>query len=244
MDRWDDFGGFWAYDIHEGVDYVSYKVSPPIFAAADGTVVYASIGCPQSTTARQTRSRNNSGRLCAGGWGNHVVIQHANGLYTRYAHLAPGGISVDVGQSVSSGQRIATMGNSGSSEIQHLHFEVGVKSGGFNKRAASQNFDRVYNPEYLPYGKAPTQGSGSKAGAVQKQCTISAGGDSTTNVRSGAGSSNSALGQISKGKSVKVRGWVGDWASIEGTLNSGKKVGAPSVPAFIHLSQLNLSSCK
>ena len=50
---------------------------------------------------------------CNGGRGNYVVINHnAGGYYTMYMHLKD--INVSVGQTVARGQKIATMGNSGS----------------------------------------------------------------------------------------------------------------------------------
>ncbi len=55
-------------------------------------------------------------------FGNVVVIRHANGLETLYAHLSR--ISVDVGQLVEAGERIGLGGNTGRSTGSHLHFEV------------------------------------------------------------------------------------------------------------------------
>ena len=66
---------------------------------------------------------NTSLRECGSGWGNHVVIYHGRGIYTRSAHLKPGSVAVKVGDQVSQGQQIASMGNSGRSELRHLHFE-------------------------------------------------------------------------------------------------------------------------
>ncbi|MDR2647466.1 MAG: M23 family metallopeptidase [Oscillospiraceae bacterium] len=58
------------------------------------------------------------------GYGNQIVINHGNGVKTRYAHLYSGSISVSVGDSVIAGQPIARVGSTGNSTGPHLHFEV------------------------------------------------------------------------------------------------------------------------
>ena len=57
-----------------------------------------------------------------GGYGNYIVIRHANGVQTLYSHLSRN--DVGVGAAVAVGQVIGAMGNTGRSTGPHLHFEV------------------------------------------------------------------------------------------------------------------------
>ncbi|HRH55479.1 MAG TPA: M23 family metallopeptidase, partial [Candidatus Paceibacterota bacterium] len=86
-----------------GVD-MSAPSGTPIYAAAGGTVIVSRVGGWN------------------GGYGNYVVIEHAGGVQTLYAHMATD--SVSVGETVSRGQNIGTVGNTGQSTGYHLHFEV------------------------------------------------------------------------------------------------------------------------
>lgn len=56
--------------------------------------------------------------------GNHVIILHADGSKALYWHLAPGGVSVQLGDTVSAGQAIGLSGDTGYSAFPHLHFQV------------------------------------------------------------------------------------------------------------------------
>lgn len=133
---------------HEGSDYVNNNQQTTdvlVVSVLAGQVVYVRYGCPQSAVF----TRNTTLRECGAGWGNHVVVHHGDGVYTRYAHLKPASIKVSVGDSLEQGAIIALMGNSGRSEIRHLHFELGTKTTPFIDQKPSQNFDYIYNPEIL-----------------------------------------------------------------------------------------------
>jgi murein DD-endopeptidase MepM/ murein hydrolase activator NlpD len=89
---------------HMGIDIGAY-CNAPIYAAHDGTVIYA-------------------GPL--GSYGNFVRIYVGGGIDTGYAHIRDGGILVGVGQHVGAGQPIARVGSTGASTGCHLHYEVRV----------------------------------------------------------------------------------------------------------------------
>ncbi|MBS2211924.1 M23 family metallopeptidase [Carboxylicivirga mesophila] len=136
---------------HEGVDYVHENKEQPhvyVHSIGAGEVVYVREGCPESSLF----AHNNYSRECGAGWGNHVVIKHGS-IYSRYAHLRKGTVQVKVGDVVFGEQLIGEMGNSGRSELRHLHFEVGTRTQLFDPCGMSQNFDYVYNPSQLNYKK-------------------------------------------------------------------------------------------
>ncbi len=94
---------------HTGID-IAAPVGTPVVAADDGVIV--AIRPNPSTT-----------------YGNQVVIRHANGVYTVYAHL--GTVEEMPGNRVIAGQEIGTVGRTGNvppAADSHLHFEVRLDS--------------------------------------------------------------------------------------------------------------------
>ena len=99
---------------HRGTDFGT-PVGTPVFAAAAGTVLRSNDGCPANGSMSSS---------CGGGFGNHVIILHAGGFATLYAHFTPGSGLPRTGATVTCGQQIGLSGNSGRSSGPHLHFEV------------------------------------------------------------------------------------------------------------------------
>lgn len=103
-------------DYHEGMDIRSLQGGKDyIISVAKGTIYATNDTCDNS---------GGYGNSCGGKMGNYVMISHPNGIYTIYAHLYPGSITVSPGDSVEQGQIIGKMGNSGSSTGYHLHFQI------------------------------------------------------------------------------------------------------------------------
>jgi murein DD-endopeptidase MepM/ murein hydrolase activator NlpD len=102
---------------HQGVD-VAVGFGNPVYAAFDGIVRAA---LPPRLT---------------GGYGNVVVLRHANGLETYYGHLNQ--FIVETDDLVTAGEIIGYCGNTGRSTGPHLHFET---------RYMGQSFDpeRIFN---------------------------------------------------------------------------------------------------
>lgn len=86
--------------MHNGID-IANSTGTNIAASQNGKVIFAGY---------------------QGSYGNLIVIRHANGMETAYAHLSR--ISVSVGDAVTQGQSIGKMGNTGGSTGSHLHFEI------------------------------------------------------------------------------------------------------------------------
>ncbi len=121
--RSNPFGGG-SSEFHPGQD-ITAPPGTPVIAPADGTVVEAG---------------------WKNGYGQTVVIDHGNGLTTRYGHLSK--IEVAVGQELKRGEELGQVGSTGRSTGPHLHYEIKVS-------------DVLVNPlDYLPPrgdSPAPTQ---------------------------------------------------------------------------------------
>jgi len=139
--RRDPFSGTTAY--HRGVD-LRAAYGEPIGAADAGTVVFAGE---------------------QGGYGQTVVVEHASGVRTRYAHLSS--VTTEAGAEVKAGEAIGRAGRSGRATGTHLHFEVtqngrpidphSFSAGGLKVERVSADWG-VGNGPSLPGDSSETQG--------------------------------------------------------------------------------------
>ena len=90
-----------------------------LLAVADGTVIDVRDGVPDNEIIYKLPPFS-----FATGTGNNVVIDIGDGKYAGYCHIIPGSIKVKKGDKVKQGQVIGLLGNTGMSDIPHLHFEV------------------------------------------------------------------------------------------------------------------------
>ena len=117
--RIDDEGRLVEGDPSQQENWVGYQA--PVLAAADGVVVSSLDELPnQVPTIMPDQSKMTLEEI----EGNHVTIDHGNGLFTFYGHLDPGSVAVEVGDEVKAGDQIGLVGDSGGSQIAHLHFHV------------------------------------------------------------------------------------------------------------------------
>lgn len=86
--------------VHQGIDLAS-PVGTPVYAPADGVVIF--VGAKE-------------------GYGNFIMIAHGYGIVSRYGHNADN--LVQVGQRITRGEQIATVGMTGQTTGPHLHYEV------------------------------------------------------------------------------------------------------------------------
>ena len=91
---------YW-HSTHHGLD-IDGETGDPLYAVADGII--------------EVSAWNN------GGYGLQVVVNHQNGIKTRYAHCSK--LITSRGESVKQGDVICLLGNTGRSTGSHVHFEV------------------------------------------------------------------------------------------------------------------------
>jgi len=96
-----------------------YGFGRELYAVGNGTVVYVRDGVKDIEITTQKPPVTVDSAL-----GNGVVIDLGNKKYACYGHMVNGSVRVKVGDTVTEGQVIGLMGNTGNSDAPHLHFQV------------------------------------------------------------------------------------------------------------------------
>lgn len=116
-----------CYDGHDATDIILDGGFPtmdagssPVVAAAAGTVISVEESQYDRCHVEGTGVSCDGYPMIA----NHVILDHGEGITTRYWHLKTDSVVVEVGDVVECGQTLALVGSSGNSSMPHLHFGV------------------------------------------------------------------------------------------------------------------------
>ena len=136
---------------HRGIDYRGDE-GAPVITTADGVVEYAGF-------------HKNSG------FGNYIIVTHANGFKTHYGHLSR--IDVKTGDFIEKGKVIGGIGSTGVSSGNHLHYEVSFVQRRLDPSPfvewSLQNYDQVFEEvKGVPWGSL-SQAVNARVQKVEKQ---------------------------------------------------------------------------
>jgi len=107
-----------------------------IYSVANGTVVDVMDRLPGLETIYSAPPAT-----VATAAGNYVIVDIGDQKFACYAHMVPGSIRVGIGNIVTEGQILGLMGNSGNSDIPHLHFQVVTDTPSF---LGAEGYPHVY----------------------------------------------------------------------------------------------------
>lgn len=106
-------GMFYTGDGRRNEDY--YCFGQPVLAPGAGVIIASENTVPDNTPPEENYNRP---------LGNYVMIDHENGEYSVLAHFKQGSVTVRTGDVVQSGQLLGSCGNSGGSDLPHLHYHL------------------------------------------------------------------------------------------------------------------------
>jgi urea transporter/murein DD-endopeptidase MepM/ murein hydrolase activator NlpD len=141
---------------HRGEGYVRenfYCYNKEIFSPYDG-YVYDIINTVDENDVGDVNTEKN--------WGNTVIINHLNGLFSQISHIKKDSFGVFIGQYIVKGAYIATCGNSGRSPEPHIHFQfqtiptVGAKTLAY---PISYFIERSGANKFLRISEVPNEGA-------------------------------------------------------------------------------------
>lgn len=150
---------------HSGLD-IGVPKGTPVLATRAGKVVKVSNTCTHNFGKQVGQDS------CGGGYGNYIYIDHGDGYVSRYAHLTD--IDVKEGDTVSIGQVIGTVGSTGNSTGNHLHFEIRLNGNYVDpEKYVSSSSDTTVASGYNPNNTNTTDDNNSSYTTLD---TVEAGG--------------------------------------------------------------------
>lgn len=108
-------GNYFKNDGSENEDHFCW--GKPIYAPGSGTVISVDNDIPDNEIPIENDTPSEY-------LGNHVGIDHGNGEYSILAHLQQYSVEVNLGDQVTAGDYLGECGNSGLSDLPHLHFHI------------------------------------------------------------------------------------------------------------------------
>lgn len=128
-----------------------YCFNKPIVAPLDG-YVYDIVNYVEDNEIGGVDTQNN--------WGNSIILNHVNGLFTQISHIKKDSFKVNIGDYVTKGTLLATCGNSGRSPEPHIHFQVQLTPLVGAKTIAypiAYFIEQVEGKQTLKYAEVPKQ---------------------------------------------------------------------------------------
>lgn len=92
-----------------------YCYNKPILAPLDG-YVFEIVNTVEDNDIADVNTEQN--------WGNTIIMNHQNGLFSQISHIKKDSFKVSVGEYITKGTLVATCGNSGRSPEPHIHFQM------------------------------------------------------------------------------------------------------------------------
>lgn len=133
---------------HKGID-ISAPKGASVISSRSGEVIATYTSCTHNYSKDKSCG-------CGGGYGNYVYIDHKDGFITRYAHMTS--VHVRVGDRISQGKVIGTVGSTGFSTGNHLHFEIRDRDNNVKDPEKYVNpSNSIYNADYT--GNTTDRGS-------------------------------------------------------------------------------------
>lgn len=144
---------------HPGKDYAEPD-GTPVYAQQEGTIRIIQGNETRQWIANGSndpfKNQRVNGGLLTADYGNCIIVNHAEGFQTLYAHLKHGSFLIKEGQFVRKGQKIAEVGSTGNSTGNHVHNELRLNG---NKVDLTFFFDPNFTGYFTPEEQVPIETS-------------------------------------------------------------------------------------